>query len=119
MGKEVSPEVRAYRKTLGKKIKILRDLSGLTQAQLAEAIEYSEKYLSAVENGHKGMKMQKLKKCAEIFNVPPESLLSEKELTAEQLKMLRCLWISFDKKDNPHNPSLMAILSEAAVAAKK
>ena len=113
-----SPETQAYRKILGGKIQKLRKITGMTQATLAEKLGYSEKYMSAVENGRGGMKQEKIKKTAEIFNVQPDALMSEKDLTYEQLEMLRNLWRSFDKPDNTMNPALGPLLKQAADEAE-
>lgn len=114
-----SPRTVAYRKSLGERIKLLRDIIGITQAQLAAALGYSEKFLSSVENGRKGMKMQKIKEAAGILGVPSEALLTEKDLTREQLEIMHNLWKSFDLKDNPMNPALLALSQQAADVAKK
>lgn len=114
-----SPQTIAYRKSLGRKIKLLRDIAGFTQAQFANALKYTEKFVSSVENGRKGMKMEKIKEAAAILHVHPDVLLTEKDLTYEQLEIFRNIWEAFQEQDNPLTPALLALSRQAAESVKK
>ena len=63
-----------FRKQFGKRLKELRTLSGLSQAELSEKIGISEKVVSYWENGHNAVTFGKLPLIAEALNVPVFSL---------------------------------------------
>ena len=54
--------------TLGKKIKELREASGMFQRELAAILEVGEGYLSKVENDQKAIKREHLKTISQTFN---------------------------------------------------
>ena len=58
----------------GKQIQLLRKQKGLTQAELAEAIDSSQKYISEVENGHKEPSLKFYMKIANFFEVSLDSI---------------------------------------------
>lgn len=60
---------------IGKIIKEYRKKNGLTQFQLAERIEVSEFYISALETGARNPGRKALIKLANEMNVPIDSLL--------------------------------------------
>jgi len=60
--------------TLGKKIKELRETSGMFQRQLAAILEIGDGYLSKVENDQKAIKREHLKTISETFNFSFEEL---------------------------------------------
>jgi transcriptional regulator with XRE-family HTH domain len=55
---------------LGKAIRELRELRGLTQREVAEAMGLTVNYLSLVENGKRGISIPHLNKLAEVLDVP-------------------------------------------------
>lgn len=48
----------------------LRDLKGLTQADLSEMIGVSQSTLSRAESGHHTAKLETFQKCADVLGVP-------------------------------------------------
>lgn len=55
--------------TIGRKIKELREISGLLQRELAAKLSIGEGFLSKVENDQKLLKRDDLKKLSNLFNV--------------------------------------------------
>ena len=79
----------AYRKLLGRKIRVLRKEAGLRQEDLQQALGYdSATMVSLIESGRKGMSMEKLSKAAEFFGVNEAFFLSRKPLTDDQIQMI-------------------------------
>ncbi len=65
---------------IGKRIKELRELSGISQQRLAEMLGVSRPTISQIESGERKITADELIKLSEIFNVSVESLLNlEKE----------------------------------------
>ena len=62
---------------IGKTIKIIRTLKGIKQKELAEKINISHNYLSAVENDKKEPSLVFLNKLSKFFEVPLILLLIE------------------------------------------
>lgn len=58
----------------GKQIQLLRKQRRLTQAELAEAIDSSQKYISEVENGHKEPSLKFCMKIANFFEVSLDTI---------------------------------------------
>ena len=73
---------------MGKRIKIVRQRSGLTQDQLAEQVELSPKYISGIERGVENPTMDILLRVAKILGVEPYDLFLFGE-SEESEKMLR------------------------------
>ena len=57
-------------KVLGKKIKQLREKSGLTQEEVEKAIGLPQKALTHIESGGRKVSTLELAKCSELFHVP-------------------------------------------------
>jgi len=81
---------------VGKRIKIVRQRSGLTQDQLAEQVGLSPKYISGIERGVENPTMDILIRLAKMLGVEPydlflfgESEESEKALRKGIKKMIR------------------------------
>lgn len=67
-------------KKLGRKIKQLRDLTGITQGELAKRLKISRPTISQIEKGERRIPADELIKLAEIFNLDVNTLLElEKE----------------------------------------
>lgn len=64
-------------KIIGRRIKFHRNRLGLTQAQVAEKLEVSAKYISSIERGAANVSLSKLNKIANTLNVDLASLLSD------------------------------------------
>ena len=84
------------KRAVGKRIKIVRQLSGLTQDQLAEQVGLSPKYISGIERGVENPTMDILIRLAKMLGVEPydlflfgESEESEKALRKGIEKMVR------------------------------
>jgi transcriptional regulator with XRE-family HTH domain len=68
----------------GKNIKKIRSVRGLTQAQLADAIDVSRGVISSYEEGRAEPKIETIIKTAEVFNLTIDQLLKA-NLTVNQL----------------------------------
>ncbi len=84
------------KRTVGKRIKIVRQQNGLTQDQLAEHVGLSPKYISGIERGVENPTMDILLRVAKALGVEPydlflfgESEESEKALRKGIEKMVR------------------------------
>ena len=62
---------------IGQNIAKYRDRAGMTQAQLADSIGISTPFLSRVERGEEMMKVETLKRAANILQVSCDALMSE------------------------------------------
>lgn len=62
---------------IGQRIVKLRKRKKLTQEDLAGSAEIDRSYLSEIENGHKNVSVQTLKKIAEALGVKMSVLLGE------------------------------------------
>lgn len=65
-----------FLKNLGSRIKILRVAQGLSQAQLADSINMSPRYLSEVEAGKRNISIYFLKLLAERLSISLSDLLN-------------------------------------------
>ena len=72
---------------LGKRIKAARERVGMTQEDLAAAVDYSVDHVSVVERGVKPPKLEKLVAIANVLKVGTDELLHATELS-ERLKTL-------------------------------
>ncbi len=84
------------KRAVGKRIKIVRQRSGLTQDQFAEQVGLSPKYISGIERGVENPTMDILIRLAKMLGVEPydlflfgESEESEKALRKGIEKMVR------------------------------
>jgi transcriptional regulator with XRE-family HTH domain len=84
------------KRAAGRRIKVVRQRSGLTQDQLAEKVELSPKYISGIERGVENPTMDILIRLAKVLCVEPydfflfgESDENEKALRKGMEKMLR------------------------------
>lgn len=64
-------------KNIGKKIVFLRKLAKLSQEDLAGLAELDRSYLSEIENGHRKLSVETLKKIADALKVKASLLLDE------------------------------------------
>ncbi len=62
-------------KLLGKNIKKYREIKGLTQNELAEAVDLSREYVADVERGLKNISLRKLYLIADTLNVKCSNLV--------------------------------------------
>ena len=69
---------------LGKKIKRMRINRGLTQEQLAEAVDVSQRTLSGIEIGENFVTAETLEKIIKALNTTSEDLFATNHLKEEQ-----------------------------------
>jgi transcriptional regulator with XRE-family HTH domain len=76
------------KRAVGKRIKIVRQRSGLTQDQLAEQVGLSPKYISGIERGVENPTMDILIRLAKMLGVEPYDLFlfGESEETEKALR---------------------------------
>lgn len=66
-----------FKSVFGKKLRILREMAGMTQVQLGKAIGYtSTGTVSLIESGKRRMMPDEILRAAEILNVDPTVLMS-------------------------------------------
>ena len=65
-------------KAIGKKIKAIRREKGLTQANLSEQLDITDRTLNLMENGKCGMKIETLINFCNVLGVSPNYILSYK-----------------------------------------
>lgn len=62
----------------GEKLRLLRELAGLTQVDMARKVRYrSSSDISRIESGEQVPRPRKIKALAKILNVPPGDLFAE------------------------------------------
>ena len=71
---------------LGKRIKAARERVGMTQEDLAAAVDYSVDHVSVVERGVKPPKLEKLVAIANVLNVGTDELLQDSLHAATMLR---------------------------------
>lgn len=76
---------------LGKRIKAARERVGMTQEDLAAAVDYSVDHVSVVERGVKPPKLEKLVAIANVLNVGTDELLQD---SLNAVTMLRATELS-------------------------
>lgn len=85
---DASPQVR---QALGARIKALREQAGLTQAQLGERVELSERMISQIERGLKGTKLARLELMARILGVSLPELFAFDDTPAQDKERRRAI----------------------------
>ena len=63
--------------SIGKIFKTYRKKSHLTQDKVAEKLKISEKYISRLENGNSGIKLETLVNYMNILGVPPNVVFND------------------------------------------
>lgn len=90
-------ELMGVKEELGKKIKRMRINRGLTQEQLAEAVDITQRTLSWIEIGENFVTAETLDKLIKALNTTTEELFatnhlrSEKEIEEEIISNLRII----------------------------
>ncbi len=101
-----------YRRIIGRRIKFYRNKLGLTQAQLAEKLDVSAKYVSSIERGESNVSLNKLDKIAKTLNTDLASLISDCDSESSNFPLSDILTLTKDwssvQKD--HLISLVQIL---------
>ena len=107
-----------YREILGKKIRLLREIHGSTQEQLRTFLGYgSNAAISLIESGQRGMGKDKIVRTAEFYGVNPVVLLSNRDMSKEELECYVLFEKAFKNK-SPLVPAVKAILEKAAEQVK-
>ena len=75
----------SIKKELGKKIKRMRINRGLTQEQLAEAVDVSQRTLSGIEIGENFVTAETLDKIIHALNTTSEELFATNHLKSKEL----------------------------------
>lgn len=75
---------RAFFKALGGRIAVLRKESGITQVQLAEAMDVSQQTVASWEVGRRGVPVSNLPLLARTLGVSVEALIGEKTAPAKR-----------------------------------
>lgn len=73
-------DIEATRK-IGKKLRKMRRLNGLTQEQVAKDLEKPQSYISKIESGEKSLHLYEVFPYADALKVSRADLLGEVELT--------------------------------------
>lgn len=103
----VEKELMGVKEELGKKIKRMRLNRGLTQEQLSEAVDISQRTLSGIEIGENFVTAETLDKLVKALNTTTEELFATNHLrtTDEILNE-----INVDLKIIANNPTKLDIL---------
>ena len=72
------PPIPKHRRLLGRKVRLFRKLSGLTQENLAEKAELAPTYISDVERGRENISVDALQRIAKALAVSLEDLFRER-----------------------------------------
>lgn len=83
---------------LSNNIKLLRLKDSWKQAEVAEKLQISIPIYSKIENGLPDMNLHRLRRFAEVFNVPIFALLSADNIYIQQLEELDTLRIRLAEK---------------------
>jgi transcriptional regulator with XRE-family HTH domain len=67
--------------TVNQKLKTLREESGLSQQDVADALHTGQTAISNFENGKSRLDVEMLLKFAEFYNVEPQQLLTDNNLS--------------------------------------
>ena len=73
-------------KALGKRIQEAREQKGMTQEQLAEAVNYSPDHIGVIERGQKSPRLDKLLCIANVLDVGTDYLLAEDLLVTSKIE---------------------------------
>ena len=84
MIRPASPDTAAFLLALGKRVRLLRLTSELTQDELAVKAGMSRSFVSLIEHGKHGVDIVRLARLAAAFDQPLSILIREAELRAEQ-----------------------------------
>lgn len=76
---------------MGKKIKALRELFGMTQGELAKALEVSKEFVSMVENGKRLPSLETISRLGKVFHKDADYFMKEEEEPFAALFRVECL----------------------------
>ncbi len=69
------PDTAAFLSALGRRVRLLRLIRGLTQDQLAQSAGMSRSFVSLVEHGCHGVDVVRLVRLAAVFGIPLTELV--------------------------------------------
>ncbi len=70
----------------------VREMKGISQQELANALGVKREYLSRIENGHRGLSLERQKKIAKILRCGLDALFwTEEDLSSDPL-FLQEMW---------------------------
>ena len=75
---------------IGNKLLAIRKKAGLTQSEVAEAANLSDRTYAEIERGNVNMRIETILKICEALHITPDSVLTEKNpnLSAKQTALL-------------------------------
>ena len=76
---------KGFNMKVGEKLRSLRKAKGMTQQQLAEALDTNPKYISQLEGGSVGIGPDVVMRYCEYFGITPEDLYNAENKKAEKL----------------------------------
>lgn len=74
-------------RTIGNKLYTIRKLTGLTQAETAEAAGLSEGAYADIERGTVNMRTGTLLRICNVLHITPDEILTEDDITLRELKI--------------------------------
>lgn len=80
--------------SIGNRIETLRKSIGMSQQRLAELLSISRPTVSQIENGHRKVSAEELKKIADIFNTSSDSLLNPHKSPSVSIRENRAVYKS-------------------------
>lgn len=113
MNNKVPSELDKFNKRVGARIRVFREMRGLSQIELATALGYkSTGAFSLIENGARGLNKTKLNLAAKILGTYPEVLQANEELSTEELIDLNTLMQIRKDPKHPRHKMLLNLLKK-------
>ena len=100
------------RKEIGKRIKSLREASGLTREELAEKAEISSKFLYEVEKGIKGLSADTLLKISKTLSCSCDYIMTGELFEREQIDQGVRILNSFEEREKQYVVRLLSVMKE-------
>jgi transcriptional regulator with XRE-family HTH domain len=100
------------RKIVGKRILTFRTQKGLSQEEFAELMGYKSKssMISQIENGGTIMSVEQAIKASKILNVHPAALLSDVDVTDEDVQALSDFLLILEDLKNPNREAIKTLI---------
>lgn len=106
MSSKTRPEI--YNE-IGEKIKEYRLKNNLTQRELAEELDLSEKYVSRIENGKGGVKIETLTRAMNLLGMSPDIVFNEL-IENEEIKQKLLLFSKISELSQDRIDFLLSII---------
>lgn len=94
---------------IGNRMLSIRKRQGMTQADVAERADLSDRNYADIERGNTNMRLETLLKICRALGVTPDSLLTREETTAKQTEALTQSISSLSEKDKTTALSLLNV----------